>query len=672
MKFKLSCGLILLLGLFNCLPSEGDKCEQVLLKQIFEAVQSDHLNIRPVDDQLSKDFFDSYLAQLDLRKEFFTQKDKTILQKWEHQLDEEMTLNKLDFFNQSLNLLQAGIDKSAKYSAQILEGEIDLSRKENLETNPKKITFASDDKALKERWRKKIKLQLLQELWQKEKEVDQWNISDTKEKAIERLKASNEKVFAAKKAKTRNAYLEDYANAFLKIHDYQSEYLSLAEKASWTEAFTRSYVGLGVSLEMEDGYPKVAGLLIGGPAWKGKEVEKGDVILAIGQEAETAVDVTGMTIQEVIVLMKGVEGTKVVLTLKKPNAELVKVTVPRSEIASDLAMSMVLKKEMHSQKMGYIYLPRFYTGDEGAATHVLKELRSLRKNQVDGIILDLRNNTGGSAGETNQMLGYFLEQGPLMQSKNRTGAIRLYEDEDPDVVYDGPLLVLVNGRSASGAELFAGTMQDYGRGLVVGSPATFGKGSMQRFLDLDSPEADCPLGEVKMSIARFYTATGRSPQYTGIVPDIILPDDYALVASGERKVAFALPPENLPLEKVSQVVFTIPDLGQLKRSSAKRVKESYRFQFAQLKAQHLKDQEEQSQVTLEAQNFAEAKAAKKKTEDSFQQIFMPIDGFNAYAVNGNADRTDSVRMAREQEMKNRLEKDPYLEECFYLLEEMGT
>ncbi len=672
MKFKLSCGLVLLLGLFNCLPIEEKKCEEVLLQEVFQAVQSNHLNTRPLDDQLSKDFFGFYLAQLDSKKEFFTQKDIALLQRWESLLDEELTQNKLDFFNESLELLQAGIERSEKYGTQALSTDFDFSRKEKIETDAKKLAFATDEKAMQDRWRKKIKQQLLEAFWLSEKDLAEWSNSEEKEKAIFRLKATHKEDFREKKQMTRKEYLEHYVNTFLKIHDFQSVYLSPEEKARWTAAFTRSYVGIGVGLEMEKGHPKITKVMIGGPAWKVKKVAVGDVVLAIGANGKEQVEVAEMKMDEVLGLLKGKEGTEVNLSLKKSNGELADVSILRSKIASDLALSLVLEKKENQEKMGYLRLPRFYAGEEGAAAHVLKELRYLKNNQVDGIVLDLRNNIGGSSYETNQILGYFLEEGPLMQSKNMDGDIRLYEDEDPDVVYDGPLVVLVNGRSASGSELFAGTVQDYRRGVIVGSPATFGKGSMQRFLDLEGQEEDCPLGEVKMSIARFYTAGGRSPQYTGIIPDIILPDDYALVASGERKVQFALPPENLPLEKVSQDVYSIPELGKLKRSSTQRVSESYRFQFAQLKAQAIKDQEEQSQVALDAPSFVAAKTAKKERADSFQQIFMPIDGFHAYSAKTKSETIDSIRMFKEVEMKNRVLQDPYVEECFFILQEMTS
>ena len=280
--------------------------------------------------------------------------------------------------------------------------------------------------------------------------------------------------------------LHEYVNAYLKIHDVQTEFLSKIEKEKWEEDFTRTLVGVGANLQIVNEYPQITELTIGGPLWKSQKAEKGDVILEIKEENQASINVLGLSMKEVIQLLRGKIGTTVRLTLKKENASVEEVAIERDKIDLDRVMSFLLEDRLQKRKVGYIRLPRFYGGKEGCAAHVLEHLELLKANDIEGIVFDVRNNKGGASRQAIEVMGYFLKEGIVMQAQYKGGGERIFEDSDGVASYEGQLLVLTNSRSGSASELFAGTMQDYGRAVIVGGRATFGKGTIQRFVDLEN------------------------------------------------------------------------------------------------------------------------------------------------------------------------------------------
>ena len=285
--------------------------------------------------------------------------------------------------------------------------------------------------------------------------------------------------------------------------------------------------------------------MIGGPAWKQGDLKEGDLIMKVGQADKEAVDVAGMDINEVVSMIRGSEGTEVRLTVKgKVDGKLKVVSIIREEVIIDegYAKSLVIQSNKDSEKIGYIKLPKFYADFEKEDGHqsaedVEIEIEKLKKAGVKGIILDLRNNGGGSLRDVVKMSGYFIEEGPIVQVKDRTNKPEVLDDKDPSVQYAGPLIVMVNEFSASASEILAAALQDYSRAIIVGSN-TYGKGSVQRFFDLDRAvygNSDVkPLGQIKITIQKFFRVNGGSTQLKGVTPDIILPDNYSEINVGEK------------------------------------------------------------------------------------------------------------------------------------------
>ncbi|MEZ4886507.1 MAG: carboxy terminal-processing peptidase [Chitinophagales bacterium] len=651
---------------------QQDKEAPLFLAQVVKAVQEQHLQPKVIDDVLSKELYDFYLQQIDPNKEFLTQKDIRSLQQYENQIDEELSHSTFHFFNQTLKQLQKGIQKAEKYSQNALEKDLNFSSNEQFESNPDKLDYAANNQALKERWSKKVKYIVLQELWSIENASHRASFEEQKQHAISHAKRLLAIKFQKLKAISKQERLEEYTNAYLKINDVQTEYLSRAQKEKWNEDFTRTLVGIGAQIEIINEYPHITELIIGGPAWKSRQVEKGDVILKIGEDNQPAIDVLGKSIEEVISLLRGEKSSMVHLTLRKTNVVVEEIALVRDQIDLDPTLCFLLEDTLQNRKIGYIRLPRFYGGNEGCAAHVLAQLELLKANGVKGLVLDVRNNKGGSAREAISIMGYFLESGPVMQAKYRDGTHRVFEDTDGEVQYNGKLLVLTNAQSGSASELLAGTMQDYSRAVIVGGRATFGKGTIQRFVDVETVDGEdtLHLGEIKMTIGKFYTASGRSPQYEGIHPDIVLPDNDAFVESGERVYKYAFPPANLEITKVHQSVTSSPNLESLKSLHLQRLTLNQRFQSATQKAQQIKDLQDNTLVDLNYENF---KLQQEKTANYSKysnETFGQIEGFKVIPLLPSTLAQDSASILRNQRWIETLQRDPYVYECFWMVNDL--
>ena len=678
MAMKVKFMFIILIGtiFFNCQQSIPTRQAhtadaEILIPKIVQATQENHFDPRLIDDVFSQDMFGYFIEKLDTQKEFFTQNDIKHLDNYKLTLDEAITNNNFEFFNTAISLLENGIAKAEKYPNQLLDDIHDFSIKEDLEINVSNLAYAPHDKALKDRWRKKLKKYILDEMYVEEKNNSTLNAKKRLENAKEKIQKLLAIKFDQLKATTSNKRIETYANAFLKVQDYQSHYLSPKEKSSWDAAFTRSFVGIGARLEIEEGYPKITKVYIGGAAWKAKSLEVDEIILKVKENDEGAVDLVGKSIEEIISLIKGEKGTSVHLTVKSKDGLIREVVIVRDKIEIDLAMSFLLEDSLAKQKIGYIRLPRFYAGDSGSAAHVLDEIETLKANKVGGIIFDVRNNQGGSVSECRDLIDYFLEDGIYMQSKrSKNGEINQFFLEDPSVQYQGELLVLTNSKSGSASELFSGTLQDYRRALIVGGDSTYGKGSMQYFIDVNEEESDVSnFGQIKMTVGQFYTASGQSPQSTGITPDITLIDDSKYVSSGERGQPFSMPADVLPKIEVSQNINIVENIDQLKIRSNRRTKTNKRFLLADKKAKLLLDLDKSNVVELEIEAFKKQKDLEAGLEKQWEGIFSGIKDFEV-SFDKRPIAHDSVSLMIRERWIKQIKSDPYIYECYQIINDM--
>lgn len=672
MKPILTLCFLIALGCCSQPILQEDKNATLLLKKIVSVVEEQHLKPKTIDNTLSKEVFDFYLSQIDPNKEFLTQKDVASLQQYESQIDEELTNGTFVFFNQALQQLKKGIQKAEKYSQIAVNSSLDFSFSEQLEIQSDKLKPAANDKALKERWRKMVKYMVLEQLWTIQNQSPTLGFGEQKKRAVEHVKRLLTSRFQKTNAFTKQERLHQYVNSFLKVHDVQTEYLSKEQKEKWNEDFTRTLVGIGTRLQIIDEYPQVMELTIGGPAWKSQRIEEGDVILKIGELNQAPLDAMGMSIEKVISLLRGKTGTTVQLTVKKANAIIEEIPIARAKIDLDRAMCFLLEDKLQKKKIGYIRLPRFYVGEEGSAADVLTHIELLNEKGIEGIVFDVRNNKGGASRQAIKIMGYFLEGGIVMQGQYRNGTERILEDSDETAQYKGQLLVLTNSRSGSASELFAGTMQDYQRAVIVGGKATFGKGTIQQFVDLETTtnQETHRFGEIKMTVGKFFTASGRSPQYKGIQPDIILPDDDAFVKSGERTYEYSIPHRNLSLTNVSPSVVSSIDLEKLKKLHLQRLKTNERFQLATKKALSIKEGKGNNLLSLDYKRFKLNKEKTTQEKEVFEEIFSPIEGFKISILPQLTTQQDSASILQNQRWIQALQKDPYVYECFWIVSDM--
>lgn len=655
LKLLILIGSITGLGILIACTQRQDDNRAAFFKEVITATQENHIESLPIDDQLSKKLFTHYLTQLDPNKVFFSQTDIDELQSFQLSIDDELKSGQFTFFEQSIQLLRQAVLKAEKYYKENIAGSFNLSLNESFETNASKIDYAKSDAALSLRWKKKLTKMLFDELLIVEQQDPALNKKLQMEKALIKVRQRADKIFTRYKNISEEDLWNRYINSYLKIHDFQSTYLSPSEKAAWDASYTRSYVGIGARLVIVNDYPEIKELVIGGPAWKSKQLVEGDVILEVTPNPnEEAVSTMGLKLSDVIELLVGDRLSEVSMLVRRQSGEIKSISIIRDQIAHDLAMSFVLHDEVQKRKIGLLRLPRFYTGNEGSAYHVLNEIERLKAKNIDGLIFDVRNNQGGSSGEAIDIIGLFLEQGVVMQTQSRA-----LSDVDGIAQYDGELLVLTNTRSGSASELFSGTLQDYNRACIVGSTSTFGKGSMQRFFNMDNEQ-----GAIKLTVGRFFTASGRSPQRVGIIPDITLPDDDLYVPSGERIHDNSLPPKDLPITTVSQSVHPLPDLTLIKKQSENRVAKNAPLQLAKEKAKQIKAEYDHTKVYL---NYEDYKKNTLITDEKYQSIYSKINGFT---VEPTATLQDSIALLRQEIWVKKILQDPYVYECYQVMNDL--
>ncbi len=672
MKLKIISGI--LLGLFlSCVSTiQHDPTDKILLTQVIKKVKEEHFQPRTLNDQLSEEMFEKYLVELDPQKVFFTQDDLFDLQVFKHLIDDQLKDASFDFFDLSFAIIKDRIKQTENICQGVLAQNIDLNSNEEWETDPSKLNYAPNDAKLKQRWQLKVKHSLLTALSMEEKLNPNLSLDQQKNNALAKVKQQYANHFSEQKDFSLSDRLHQYIKIYLRLNDFQSGYFSLAEKKQWDAMINQSFVGVGIRYEIINQYPTITNVTIGGPVWKSKKIEAGDVILKLKTKEENPIDLYALSSTKVSQLLKGEKGSSLTLTIKKSNDKIVEVPIIRDQFTLELATSLLLTNKANTQKIGYIKLPRFYGGEVGSAAHILAELRQLRKDKVDGIIFDIRDNKGGRANEARDMLGFFLEEGIVMQSMRQGGDHNTYLDEDGRAFYKGELIVLVNERSGSGSELFSGTLQDYDRAVIVGGNATVGKGTMQNFFNLET-EIDSvkyQFGEVKLTVGKFYSASGRSPQYVGVIPDIILPDNHSFVTSGQRLYDNPFSEKEIPIKACQQSVNTNPNLKEVMVKSKQRVAQNERFILATEKAKGIQSKQENSTVNLNYSTYSKNAKAKQLKDNSYQNIFSPIDDFSVSMSAEDLSSTDSAFLEKQNRLIQKLKGDPYLYECFQIMEDL--
>jgi carboxyl-terminal processing protease len=548
-------------------PHAPTKYEKIL-HDVGEMLAEIHYSPRPIDDSFSSEVFKKYLNGIDPEKKILMAADINTLRRFQFGIDDEINGTAPVQFAPAVNVIyRKRLDESEALMRDILSHPFDFSKDEYVDLNDDRLDFPANDAERKEGLRKRLKFLTLEKytglLDLAAAKKDSATAHATKEQleTMARQKAlrSMNLYYARLRVKANdNDRFNEFVETIVQCMDPHTDYFPPVEKRSFDEDMSGRFFGIGASLRDDDGTIKINTLLTGSPAWKSGQVNVGDAILKVGQGNQEPVDLTGFTIPDAVKIIRGTKGTEVRLTLKKSDGALKVVSLIRDEIVQDekFARSVIIKSD--KGKIGYIYLPEFYADFEnsnGARCYidVAKELVKLKEENVDGIVLDLRNNPGGSLGDVVEMVGLFINQGPVVQVKNRAGRTMILDDHSRTPLYTGPLTVMVNEFSASASEIFAAAIQDYKRGIIVGSTSTFGKGTVQRPYPLDpaSMSLDSGLGTIKLTMEKFYRISGGSTQLRGVASDIVLPDAYEHSKYREKDQ-----PDALPYDVIAKASYT--------------------------------------------------------------------------------------------------------------------
>ncbi len=666
---------------------------QIILDIVMSGLDNAHYSPQKIDDNFSEKFFNLYIKRLDVTKMFLLQADVDNMAKYKTKVDDQIKGETFELFTLSNELKNTRVLEKEAWCKEILSKPFNYKTEEEYETDGEKSSFAKNETELKNRWRQSLQYQTVARL--NDLLVAQQLIKEVKAKRdtaatikpfdsleIEArgkvLKSTHDYFKRVKKATRKDRYA-DYINTITAMYDPHTEFFPPKEKKMFDQSMSGQLEGIGARLQTKDEYIKVSEIVIGGPADKGKELKAGDVIMKVAQSSKEPVDIVGMDIDDAIDLIKGKKGTEVKLTVKKMDGAIKVISIVRDIIALDetFAHSAIMQNEKN--KVGYIRLPTFYTNFNGSGLHhcaqdVKAEVEKLKAEKVKGIVLDLRDNGGGSLQEVVEMAGLFIKQGPIVQVRKKVGETEQLNDKDPDQFYDGPMVVMINRNSASASEIMAAAMQDYKRAVIMGTQS-FGKGTVQSFLDLDNyllKQFDSlkPLGSLKVTMQKFYRVNGGTTQLRGVTPDINLPDPYFYIETGEKELDNPLPWDEMP--KATYEPYNTIKYDKLKKESNVRVAKNKEFILVSEEAKDYKTKKDDTKYSLNLNKFmAEAKKYKEDAK-KYEELRKDIKGFDVSLLGEDIFKLsiDTTRLNREKKWAENIKKDYYLQEATNVIGDM--
>ena len=535
-----------------------------IIRNVGLLLEQGHYSPKKINDDFSKLVLKKFIEDLDNDKNIFLQSDLEDFKKYDAKVDDEIHGAELMSFFAINDVYLKRLNETSVLYKDILAKPFDFTKDENVMLDREKLDNPKSEAERKDIWRKRLKYLALSRysdmLDDREKNKEKKDFVYKADSTIEResrdaVRKQIERYFSTKKTReTNDENFSTFVNAITGTMDPHTNYFAPIDKRGFDESMRGSFFGIGAQLKEDDGKIKIAVLISGGPAWKGGDLKVEDEIIKIAQGNAEPVDVTGYSVTDAVKLIRGAEkGSEVKLTVRRMDGSTKVISLLRDEIKLDdtFAKSAIINGD---RKIGYIYLPEFYVdfaNPDGAkcSDDVAKEIQKLKAENVQGIIMDLRGNPGGSLPEVVKMAGLFIEDGPICVVKGREDKPYPWKDKDKSVLYSGPLTVMVDEFSASASEIFAAAIQDYKRGIVIGSSSTYGKGTVQRSIPLN-PESENPifankntedLGSVKLTLQKYYRVNGGATQLKGVTPDIIIPDRFEYLKFREKDNTAALP-----------------------------------------------------------------------------------------------------------------------------------
>ena len=670
--------------------NESDK-DQLLLQLISYILEEGHYVEKDLDDQFSSKAFDTYIEILDPYKRYFLDSDIKKFEKFRFEIDDQFKNYDLSFFNLTHEVLVKRIQDSKNIYTEVLEKPFNYKIDEILKISTDE-NFVISKSDLKERWRKTFKYYTLNNLNDLITENDsiknlikddidfESKISDFEIKSRKSTLDLCNEIYQYYTDKTKQEWFSDYINAIVYQFDPHTLYFNPEEKEDFDVDMSGNYAGIGARLQQKIDKISVVELISGGPAWRQNKLEVGDIILKVRQTNESdAVSIVGMRIRDAVKLIKGPLDSSVYLTVKKVDGQITEIKIPRDivQLEETYVKSSIVEK--YGSKYGLINLPKFYFNFEdynerNSANDIKNEIIRLKKDGIEGLILDLRNNGGGGLKPAIDMAGLFIEEGPIVQVQSFEKKKEILMDRDRSLVWDGPLVILVNELSASSSEILSAAMQDYKRAIIIGSKQTYGKGTVQNVLDLNrmiKSNTNGDMGALKFTIQKYYRINGGSVQLEGVKSDIIIPNRYSYIDFGEKE-------QDNPLEwdKISAVDFT-PwnsnfNFSKAIEKSNNRIKNSDYIKLIDDNAKWVKSVRDIEEFNLNYFKYSSKIISDEETLKSFNKLkdFKTDLEFKSLPYELKLIENDSTLELKRKRWHKNLSKDFYVDEALNVLNDL--
>ncbi|MCW5200428.1 carboxy terminal-processing peptidase, partial [Desulfobulbus sp. F4] len=674
------------------MPTEFDAGRNRLIAYMLSRqLPAQHFSHKELDAQTSKAAYDLYLKQIDPRKQFLLAEDAHQLDVFADKIGEEISQGRILLPDAGMELLNRRAEQVGKMVDELLKKGFDFERADYLQIDPEKIAFSANAEELRDRWRRILKLDVIESYLEEiEKEnkkreegkkpllkpedshVDQQLWVAAVEKVRKKTRSYIERIQKTDRQEHYNRYFDVIARAF----DPHTSYMAPESKEDFDIHMSGSLEGIGALLREDDGHIKVVNIIAGSPAEIQGQLQAEDIILAVSEKNGEPVDISAMSIREAVSHIRGPKGTEVRLTVSRADGSRVVIPIIRDVVKlEETYVKSAVLKDKQGKKVGVLKIPGFYRNFENkdgrnVTDDTRSELHKLKKEGIAGLILDLRGNGGGSLSDAVEVSGLFLPGGPVVQVKNSEGKVIVLEDEDKNVAYNGPLLVLVNQFAASASEILAAALQDYGRALIVGGAHTHGKGTVQALVDMNRNlpllhlKKYDSLGALKVTIQKFYRISGSSTQYKGVTPDVVVPSMLDYLETGEQYLDYSMPWDKVESARHTSWSGLHLDSALAKQKSETYLASSEKFKKIQAESLRAKERKEKSLVPVylagvlkERQELARAK---KEAE--------------AAGVLGEDEEDEEHPVGKKEKktLAQELAQDPYADLALFLMDSSAT
>ena len=691
----LASGIISIVIFFQLSVNKFDdpNKDKLLVEIISVVLDRLHYNPKIIDDDFSKSVYDDYIKAIDPQKRFLLKSDIEKFDQYQFLIDDQIKSSSTDFFNLTYETLISRVNDVESFYKEILKTPFDFNIDETLNIDFEELDYAADLSDHIAIWRKRLKLSTLDGFVTKKIIQYEKGVSDDTEKElksdIDLESESRESIlnnlkdfFVFNDDLERKDWFSIYLNSIVNQFDPHTVYLAPQAKDVFDQNISGKFQGIGARLLKKNQQVEIAEIIIGGPVWRDKLLNVGDLILGVSQTPyEEPVDISIMKLTDAIDLIKGEKGTKVYLMVKRVDGGIEQVEITRDivELEETYAKSSLIFQD--SKKYGFITLPSFYIdfndyGQRNAASDIKKEIIKLKNENVSGIIMDLRGNGGGSLKTAVDITGFFIDQGPVVQVKSIGGRKEVLKDQDSSIIWDGPLIILVNEFSASASEILAAALQDYNRAIIIGSKQTYGKGTVQNLLSLNqfiSGNTHGELGYIKLTTDKFYRISGGSTQLEGVKSDVVFPNRYSYIDIGERDLDNPLSWDQINSAQYAPLARQIY-YDKTLENSKNRISKNEFFNIIDEQARWIKERQEDKTVSLNYNIYKmDLDNTKKETEK-----FKKIDDFKSnYRFEWLRDNVLNEEIPDEIiERRNRwvedLQKDLYVDEAINILGDLSS